>query len=482
MNKDSQKEIRIALLSRNNKGECSMKISNHAWLKLAKELHIELDQASEEGKDISGLKEAIEAIQALPEDDPQREVRAGELLDRTLQLPVRDTYAYVEVSDLEGIRASRPADRFKQDQRADGDRLRDQMYGAWLGRCAGCLLGQPVEGWRRERLTGLLRDSGNYPISYYLSSELPETLIDQYQIKNRGQVYGGTYINWINNVKHMVEDDDTNYTILGLAILEKYGYDFSPDDVAEAWLMNLPLLHVCTAERVAYKNLVNLIEPPRSASYRNVYREWIGAQIRADFFGYANPGNPEKAAEMAWRDASISHVKNGIYGEMWVAAMLAAAAITDDLQEIIQAGLGEIPEKSRLAEDINLVVSWKKEGIAWEEGIERIHRRYDESNPHHWCHINSNAMIVALGLLFGELDFEKSIGIAVSAAFDTDCNGATVGSIIGMIHGAKQLPEKWIAPLNDMIKSGVDGFGLIKISELAERTVSIVEQNPYLKK
>jgi ADP-ribosylglycohydrolase len=315
-----------------------------------------------------------------------------------------------------------------------------------------------------------------------MSSDVAQEIIDKYQIRNRGQVYGGTCINWINNVKHMVEDDDMNYTIVGLDILEKYGYDFTPDDVAESWLMNLPILHLCTAERIAYKNLINLVMPPYSASYRNVYREWIGAQIRADFFGYANPGNTQMAAEMAWRDGSVSHVKNGIYGEMWVAAMLAAAAVTDDIEEIVLAGLAEIPEKSRLAEDIRRVIAWKKEAIHWEAAVDLIHRQYNESNPHHWCHTNSNAMIVALGLLFGERDFEKSIGIAVSAAFDTDCNGATVGSIIGMIHGAKALPDKWIAPLNDLIRSGVDGYGLIKLSELAERTVDIIQANPYVKK
>ncbi|KIL40691.1 crystallin [Gordoniibacillus kamchatkensis] len=357
----------------------------------------------------------------------------------------------------------------------------DKIYGAWLGRSAGCLLGQPVEGWKRERLTRFLKDTNNYPLHAYMSSDVPQHILDKYQIKNRGQVYGSSYINWINNVKHMIEDDDMNYTIIGLAILEKYGFDFSPNDVAESWLMNLPLLHVCTAERVAYKNLVNLIEPPLSASHRNVYREWIGAQIRADLFGYANPGNTEKAAEMAWRDASISHIKNGIYGEMWVAAMLAAAAVQDDVEQVILAGLAEIPEKSRLARDVQRVIEWKKEGISWEEASNRIHEQYDENKPHHWCHTISNAMIVALGLLFGDRDFEKSISIAVTCAFDTDCNGATVGSILGMMHGAKALPEKWIAPLNDLIKSGVDGFGLVNISELAERTVKLVRSNPYVK-
>lgn len=457
-----------------------MKISSHAWFKLANDLHIELLQAEEEGRVVTGMKEEISRIQSLDQHDPARERMAGELLDRTVSLPLRDDYAFVEPSRLDAIRGSRPARRFETQPHVSGPSLYDKTYGAWLGRCAGCLLGQPVEGWRREKLVGLLKESGNYPISYYLSSELPQHLIEKYHIRNEGQVYGSRFINWINNVQHMVEDDDTNYTIIGLSILEKYGYDFTPDDVAEAWLMNLPILHVCTAERVAYKNLVNLIEPPLSASFRNVYREWIGAQIRADFFGYANPGNPEKAAEMAWRDASISHIKNGIYGEMWVAAMLAAAAVTNDMEEIIRAGLGEIPEASRLAADICQVIEWKKEGITWEEGIERIHRRYDEHHAHHWCHTNSNAMIVALGLLFGDGDFERSIGIAVSAAFDTDCNGATVGSIIGMIQGAEALPRKWTAPLNDKIRSGVDGFGLVQISELAQRTVDIVKRNPYL--
>jgi ADP-ribosylglycohydrolase len=99
---------------------------------------------------------------------------------------------------------------------------------------------------------------------------------------------------------------------------------------------------------------------------------------------------------------------------------------------------------------------------------------YDEKIGHHWCHTVSNAMIVAAGLIYGELDLEKSIGIAVSGALDTDCNGATVGSIVGMMLGAKKLPGKRTTPLCDHLISGVDGFGKVKISELASRTVMLI--------
>jgi ADP-ribosylglycohydrolase len=453
-----------------------MKISKLPWMKYADDLHYELVQAWEEGKDVTGIEEEINEIQALDLSDPSREHRAGLLLDKLSGLPIREGYKYIEPEKLHEIQAARPVKRFPlRSLELSEEQFLDKIYGAWLGRSAGCLLGQPVEGWRRERLVGFMKDTGNYPFQYYMSSNVSQDLINKYEIKNRGQVYGGTYINWINNVQHMVEDDDMNYTIIGLAALEKHGLDFTPDDIAECWLMNLPFLHVCVTERIAYKNMIHLIEPPLSASYRNVYRESVGARIRGDLFGYVNPGNPELAADMAWRDACISHTKNAVYGEMWIAAMLAAAAATNDIEEIIHAGLAEIPENCRLAEDILRVIKWKKDGINWEEASHLIHQQYDESFPNHWWHVNPNSMIVTTALLYGESDFEKSIGISVSIAFDTDCNGATVGSILGIMIGAKGLPEKWISPLKDLIKSGVDGFGLIKISELAKRTVDLIK-------
>ncbi len=448
-----------------------------SWLKYSEFLAIELRESKDEGKCTKGLEERVKEIE-LMDCGAEKEAFAGDILDKLIGLPIEKEYSFVEPSDMAGISAGRPQKNLPVPMdRADlcDDKLYHKIYGAWLGRCAGCLLGQPVEGWSRSRIEALLKGTDNYPLNRYMSSLVPEHIKKECDVSDYPGVYGNKRKGWINNVACMPEDDDINYTIMGLKIVEKYGIDFTSENVAECWLDNLPILHTCTAERVAYRNLVNLIIPPASAVYRNPYREWIGAQIRADFFGYIAPGNPELSSSMALRDASISHTKNGIYGAMFVAAMLSAAAKTDDIEDIIGTGLSMIPEKSRLHKSIRTVFEWKKEGVDWEAAIDMIHQTYSENNAHDWCHTISNAMIVCISLIYGGLDFGRSIGIAVMAGFDTDCNGATVGSILGMILGADAIPDQWTKPLNNQLKSGIDGFTHAEISDLANRTWNIAK-------
>ena len=117
-------------------------------------------------------------------------------------------------------------------------------------------------------------------------------------------------------IECMPEDDDMNYPMLNLMVAEKYGPEFAPWDVLQEWLVNLPVLQVFTAERMAYYNALRQLEPPHTARFQNPYREWIGAQIRADLWGWICPGNPGLAAELAYRDAAVSHVKNGIWRDL----------------------------------------------------------------------------------------------------------------------------------------------------------------------
>jgi len=439
----------------------------HAWLYVSQaDLKIEQEQFRDEGKDSARLLADFTRLgKADLENDPRAQQQAVELLDRAQRLSRIQGYAYREPSDLAGIRKERPAGPRRMRLKLSDASFLDRLHGAWLGRCAGCLLGKPVEGMRSTTMWPYLKDLGKDPLADFFRSDEPTRIMKKHQV--------GPNHSHVDKVKHMIEDDDTNYTATGLAILKQHGRGFTPTDVANFWMNNIPILHTCTAERVAYRNLSQLLPPPASASCRNVYREWIGAQIRADAFGYAAPGNPELAADFAWRDASISHIKNGIYGEMWVAAMLAAAAVTSDAEEVIRIGLSEVPAKSRLAEAIADVLAWKREGLGWEEAIARIHARWDEANPHHWCHTISNAQVVALGLLWSENDLGLGICRAVQACFDTDCNGATVGSILGMMLGARALPRRWTAPLRGRLATGVAGYHLVKIADLAGETLAV---------
>lgn len=438
----------------------------HDWESYSSGIVTEYTQSLEEGLDISKYADLFGAVSRLPKGEIKKKL-ADVIFEIIQNADTVSGYKYVEPSDLEGIRAQRGESVTLPP--LDTKNLENKIAGAWIGRICGCFLGKPFEGMYSEELTALLKETNNYPLSrYILHSDVSEELQNRYTFRFINRPFPDT-------VTGMPVDDDTNYTVLGQYIIEKYGKDFTPYDVSRAWLDKQPKMAYCTAERVAFCNFVKGYEPPQSALYKNPYREWIGAQIRADYFGYINPANPEKAAEMAWRDASISHIKNGIYGEMWVAAMLACAACTDDMKLIIKGGLAQIPEKSRLHESICRVINWYESGVSSKQVFKNIHAEWDEHTEHGWCHTISNAMIVTAALLYGEGDYDKSICIAVQTAFDTDCNGATVGSVIGMAKGVSCIDKKWTKTLDDTLHTTIFGIGSAKISDCIAKTMTHIK-------
>jgi ADP-ribosylglycohydrolase len=182
---------------------------------------------------------------------------------------------------------------------------------------------------------------------------------------------------------------------------------------------------------------------------------------------------------MAWRDASISHVKNGIYGEMLIAAMIAVAAVNDNIKDIIYGGLAEIPATSRLYESIMTLIGKYDAGVSKEEAFDWINEEWDDDDEHDWCHTISNALIVVASLLYGEGDYGKSICMSVDVGFDTDCNGATVGSILGMRGGEGCIDEYWKAPTHGILDTTVVGAEKSPISELVDKTMGHLPEGLY---
>ncbi len=435
----------------------------HLYNSYSKQLDVEYEQCVGEGKDVTNYSALFDEIQKIP-DGPHKKKIAEGIYELCMSIPVSESFKFDEPSDLNKI-SELSNGLSKELVKPQKEEFKNKVKGAWYGRIAGCLLGKPIECIRTNELIPFLKETGNYPMHRYITStDATEEVTSKY---NFHFSYTSFYA---DNLTSAPCDDDTNYTVLGQKIIEDYGRDFTPEDVAASWIESQPQTAYCTAERVAYNNFTNGYLPPASAVYKNPYREFIGAQIRADYFGYINPADPKTAAEMAWRDASISHVKNGIYGEMFVAAMLAGAAATDDFEEIIKIGLGQIPQTSRLFDSITRLISWYKDGTKCEEAFERIHTEWDEYTNYGWCHTIPNAMIVVASLLYGE-DYGKAICLAVQTGFDTDCNGATVGSIYGMAKGFGAIQTKWLAPFDGKLNTSILGKNLVDIDEAIEKTL-----------
>ena len=431
------------------------------------DLMIEYNQCIEEGLDVEQYKELFESVAAM-ENGAEKTKKSNEVFEIVLNAGIRADYKYNEPNKLEDIKKFRKEHSFAVSEPCR-ETLHKKILGAWTGRACGCLLGKTVEGMRSDELIPFLKETGNYPMHrYILSTDATDEVCSHYRYSVKNKPYG-------DNTDGMPVDDDTNYVVLYQQIVDEYGRDFTSADVAKSWLKYQTIYSYFTAERIAYINFINCIEPPASAMYKNAFREWIGAQIRGDYFGYINPGNPEKAAEMAYRDAVVSHVKNGVYGEMFAAAMIACAAVTDDIENIIFGGLGQIPSTSRFYESVMKIYNNFKNGVSFEECYKYIHSVYDEHTGHGWCHTISNAMIVTAALLYGEGDFGKSICKAVDLAFDTDCNGATVGSVLGMRGGIDCIDDYWKKPINGKIHTSIFGIGTVDIEKATEKTFEHME-------
>ena len=416
----------------------------------------ELAQRDETGYDVTAARAEFEKT------DPA-DTEALESILAALATSKRDPgWSYEEPDAWDDILATLPA------APENGVRdLHDQMLGGWLGRISGNNVGKPVEEgvhWTVAHLRDYLERADAYPLRDYVP--VLEPMPPGFELRE----------NWPETTKGRIDgaarDDDIDYAILALHLMETHGRGLETQHVAAAWLTLFPFWQVYTAERAAYTNLVHAVPVEAVAITRNPYREWIGALIRGDAFGWAHPGRPREAMALAYRDAALSHVGNGIYGELWAAALMSCAFGAATVRETFEASLAHVPPRSRLAEALRDVRGWRDEGLSWDSAIERIGEKYGHYN---WVHTVNNACVIAAGMLWGEDDFAATVGLTVMGGWDTDSNAATTGAVAGVVLGAKALPPHLIEPLHDRTRSALFGFDNSQISDLASRTVKLAE-------
>lgn len=426
-----------------------------------------------DGREITGIRErwidaggTVDA--AVNGATPSRAVESLRTLARQLMAeidatPVSAAIVAAEPSGVDEMLAASPRGWHGSNQTTE-----DRVRGAWLGRAAGCLLGKPVEKIARSGIRAIAESTNNWPISgYFTEIGLDPVVAKEFPWNRRSRP-----TSLVENINGMPEDDDLNFPLIALDLLERVGVNFSTDDVAQSWLANLPGGRVFTAERIAYRNLLDGYEPDEAGVIGNPFHDWIGAQIRTDVYGWASPGRPETAARLAHADARLSHSRNGIFGACFVAAASSAAITTDSVDDVILAGLSVVPASSRYAAAIARGAQLGKSDLDDETAIDAIYADYGHL---HWVHVLNNAALLAFALTRSDGDFTRAITLAVSGGWDTDSTGATAGAICGALSGASALPASFIDPLHNRLASSVPGFDGIGFDELARRTRKVAQ-------
>lgn len=343
-----------------------------------------------------------------------------------------------------------------------------RIRGAWLGRISGCLLGKAVERFTlavgNDGLREYLASAGALPLRDYIPlAEHPE---GHHLLKTctRG------------NLVRAEADDDIDYTVLALRLMERFGPGLTTLDVGRSWLTWLPAAVTWTAEREAYRTLLELagneIEfftddthpPDLSPCSDNDFNELIGAQLRSELYGWVNPGDPTSAARLARVDAALTHRGDAVEAAAYFAALAALIPVSRSLAEAVESSLDYIVPTSGTASAVQLAT----DVAAHDDAVARLHDAFADYHP---VASSNNLALVVCGLLRGEHDFATAIGDTVAGGWDTDCNGATVGGMWGLT--GRPIPASWTRPWQGRVVVRVSGFGENSLEDIIDRTVQV---------
>ena len=343
----------------------------------------------------------------------------------------------------------------------------EKVYAGWLGKCIGVRFGAPIENWSYRQIRDYLGEVKDY-------LPIPEGKIFQ-------------------------PDDDTSLPMIFLKAVEDYGPGLKAAEIAKSMLNYLGDQHGSlwwggygvSTEHTAYLNLKAGIPTPLSGSIKMngaTAAEQIGGQIFSDIWGLLAPDDPHRAAEYAREAACVTHDRNGIYGGMFVAAMVSAAFSSANPLEIIHKSLAVIPEDSDYVRTVKDILGfYEKEPQDWRACCEFIQENYGGGKYPGIVHILPNIALMIMGLCYGKGDFSRSIQLTNMGGWDTDCNVGNIGTVMGVAAGLEGIADSWRHPQNDMfVAANIIGSANIldipSVSRRIERMGKLIngQENPCL--
>ena len=286
---------------------------------------------------------------------------------------------------------------------------REKVMGCWLGKAVGGTLGMPYEGM-----------DGPFDLDFY--HPMPTG---------------------------MVPNDDLDLQVVWACLLDQQQkIEVSRTLFSKAWKENINF--PWDEYGVCIRNLREGIEPPLSGSFDNWFANGMGAAIRSEIWACLAPGNPKLAAAYAYEDACLDHSEQGLWAEVWLAAMQSAAFVESEIKRIVEIGFEHIPGDAEIRAAIEDTYNWWEESKDWRKVRLQILEKYGHEN---FTNVTENMAFTLLALFDGNGDFSRSICTANNCGKDTDCTAATVGALLGILNPGG-IDDRWLKPIGrDLILS-----------------------------
>jgi ADP-ribosylglycohydrolase len=292
--------------------------------------------------------------------------------------------------------------------------LFDRVRGMWLGQLIGNAAGRASEGL------------------YSSSSPNPAEAVE-WQIK---QVWDA--------------DDDTDIEYIALHALFARGFDCTASELADEWTTHLTADGIYVANKQAWRLMLDGHAPPETGS-RTHNQHWysIDSQICTEVLGAVSPGLPQTAVDLTEKFGRITNDGFAVHAAQFYAAMYAQAFFEPNVIELVARGLEAIPASSRTTAVVRDVLEWYTQdandgSLDWRATRQKLYDNYQGGDSfgryYNWVESTINIGATVLALLYGGGDFKQTVQIAVLAGWDCDCNPATAGGLLGIVHGFSGLP------------------------------------------
>lgn len=315
------------------------------------------------------------------------------------------------------------------------EEFRDKVYACWMGKNIGGTLGAPYECARHT-----------FDLTFY--DPVPDKA---------------------------APNDDLDLQLVWLQMLEEQGVAPALPQFAEYWI-RYAKSYPWDEYGFFVRNYMRGLRPPVAGCFENYYVDAMGSPIRSEIWAVLHAGDPQAAAAMAWKDSALDHAGGeGMHGEMFWAAVQAAAFVENDPLTLINIGLNMIPLSSLVGRAVREAVLCHQRGLNWGRAREKITLWL---NHIHACQAPINHAFTIIGWLYGK-DFGDKLCKAVNCGYDTDCTCATLGATLGIINGGGGIPELWRKPIGEEIVLHKFTRGLPApktIAELTDRSIVLAEK------